>query len=156
MSTSTKRAAAVLGLLAGALFAQAAGAADVGVSIQVGEPGFYGRIDIGNMPRPQLIYAQPVYVQRQPRVVYEPIYLRVPPGHERHWSKHCARYGACGRPVYFVRDEWYRQVYVPRYQQVQRGHEYRREHERHGWHGDDDHDHGRGHERDRRDWRRDR
>ncbi len=125
MSTSTKRAAAVLGLLAGALFAQAAGAADVGVSIRVGEPGFYGRIDIGNMPRPQLIYAEPVYVQRQPRVVYEPIYLRVPPGHERHWSKHCARYGACGRPVYFVRDSWYREVYAP---------QYRREHgERRDW-----------------------
>ena len=26
-------------------------AADVGVSVQVGEPGFYGRIDIGRSPR---------------------------------------------------------------------------------------------------------
>jgi opacity protein-like surface antigen len=33
-------------------------AADVGVSVQVGEPGFYGRIDIGNLPQPWLIYAR--------------------------------------------------------------------------------------------------
>ena len=46
----------------------------------------------------------------------QPIYLRVPPGHEKHWGKHCARYGACGRPVHFVREDWYQTVYVPRYQ----------------------------------------
>ena len=26
----------------------------------------------------------------------------------RHWRKHCARYDACGRPVYFVQEDWYR------------------------------------------------
>jgi len=31
-------------------------AADVGVSISVGQPGFYGQIDIGDFPQPQLIY----------------------------------------------------------------------------------------------------
>jgi hypothetical protein len=36
----------------------AALAADVGVSVQVGELGFYGRIDIGNLPQPRLIYAR--------------------------------------------------------------------------------------------------
>lgn len=130
-----------LGLSLAALASQAA---DVGVSISVGQPGFYGRIELGDMPRPQLIYAEPVYIQRQPRVVYEPIYLRVPPGHERHWGKHCRRYGACGRPVYFVRDDWYRNEYAPRY---------RRDHgDRRDWderrddrRGDDDRGHGRGH-----------
>ncbi len=37
------------------------------------------------------------------------------PGHEKHWRKHCAQYNACGRPVYFVRDDWYNNEYVPRY-----------------------------------------
>ncbi|WP_227106936.1 hypothetical protein [Chromobacterium rhizoryzae] len=129
--------------------------AQAGVSITIGQPGFYGQLSLGGFPPPQLIYPQPVVIQPAP-VAVTPMYLRVPPGHMKDWRRYCGRYGACGRPVYFVRDEWYRQVYVPRYQQVQRGHEYRREHERHGWHGDDDHDHGRGHERDRRDWRRDR
>ena len=42
----------------------------------------------------------------------QPIYLRVPPGHEKHWAKHCAKYNACGQPVYFVRDTYYQQHYV--------------------------------------------
>jgi hypothetical protein len=37
----------------------------------------------------------------------QPVYLWVPPGHRKHWSKHCGRYEACGVPVYFVSDEWY-------------------------------------------------
>jgi hypothetical protein len=35
----------------------------------------------------------------------------VTPGHE----KHCAQYNACGRPVYFVRDDWHYNEYVPRH-----------------------------------------
>lgn len=93
--------------------------AQVGVSISVGEPGFYGQINIGNAPAPQLIYAQPVVIAPAPQFVgVPPIYLRVPPGYAKHWNKHCAQYGACGRPVYFVRDDWYLNRYVPYY----RGH----------------------------------
>jgi len=91
-------------------------ASDVGVSVRVGQPNFYGRIDIGDMPRPQVVYAQPVLVQpAPPGVVVQPIYLRVPPGHAKHWNKHCQRYNACGQPVYFVQESWYTNVYVPRY-----------------------------------------
>lgn len=95
-------------------------AADVGVSVNVGQPGFYGRIDIGNAPPPQVIYAQPIIIQRiaQPP---PPIYLRVPPGHAKKWRKHCQRYDACGRPVYFVRDDWYNNVYVPHYRKTHGG-----------------------------------
>ena len=94
-------------------------AADVGVSVSVGQPGFYGRIDIGNAPPPQVIYAQPIIVQQvhvaQPS---QPVYLRVPPGHAKKWSKHCHKYDACSRPVYFVKDDWYHNVYVPHYRQA--------------------------------------
>ncbi len=91
-------------------------AADAGVSISVGEPGFYGEIQIGSAPRPALIYPQPIIIQPGPvRVVGPPIYLHVPPGHAKNWKKFCARYNACGRPVYFVRDRWYNEVYVPHY-----------------------------------------
>ena len=41
-----------------------------------------------------------------------------PPGHMRHWDRHCHEYEACGRPVYFVDDGWYREVYVPRYREI--------------------------------------
>ena len=103
-------------LIAGAV-AVPASATDVSASIGMSQPGFFGQINIGDFPRPAVIYAEPVWVQRPAKVVYvQPIYLRVPPGHEKHWSKHCARYGACGRPVYFVREDWYQTQYVPRYQ----------------------------------------
>ena len=68
-------------------------------------PGVYGRIDIGNAPPPPLIYTQPVIIQqRAPTAVRQrPLYLHVPPGHAKKWSKHCAAYNACNRPVYFVK-----------------------------------------------------
>jgi len=91
-------------------------AADIDVSVRVGQPNFYGRLDIGAVPRPQVVYAQPIIAQPAPSgVVVQPIYLRVPPGHAKHWNKHCQRYNACGQPVYFVQESWYNNVYVPRY-----------------------------------------
>lgn len=91
-------------------------ATDVGVSIAIGEPGFYGRIDIGTFPQPRVILATPVDIQAVPAgVVRAPLYLRVPPGHEKKWAKHCAEYNACGTPVYFIEDGWYNNVYAPAY-----------------------------------------
>lgn len=93
-----------------------ASAADVGVSINIAQPGFYGRIDVGRMPSPVVIYPQPIIIEQAPvTLMRQPIYLRVPPGHEKHWDKYCRRYNACGQPVYFVQDRWYREVYAPRY-----------------------------------------
>jgi hypothetical protein len=109
-------------LLAGvaAFAALPALAGNVSASIGVSQPGFYGQINIGEFPRPAVIFAQPVWIER-PRKGVQPIYLHVPPGHEKHWSKHCGKYGACGRPVYFVREDWYQTHYAPRYER--RGHE---------------------------------
>lgn len=94
--------------------------ADVGVSVSIGEPGFYGRLDIGGYPQPQVIYRQPIAVERIP-TNRPPIYLHVPPGHAKNWRKHCHEYNACGERVYFVQDSWYNREYVPRYQQQHRG-----------------------------------
>ena len=90
-------------------------AANVDVNINIGQPGYYGRIDIGDFGRPQLIYSEPRVIYRNvpPR---EPIYLHVPPGHAKNWGKHCGKYNACGERVYFVQDRWYEREYVPRYQ----------------------------------------
>ena len=93
-------------------------AADVGVSITVGEPGFYGRIDIGNVSQPRLIYERPmVIIAPAPNVRLQPLYLHVPPGHAKKWKKHCHEYNACGQPVYFVQNNWYSDVYVPQYRE---------------------------------------
>lgn len=106
---------------------------NVGVSVQVNQPGLYGRIDIGSVPTPPvLVYQQPVVVVHTPVAVQQrPIYLHVPPGHEKNWAKHCSKYNACGQPVYFVREDWYQQHYMPAHHQGR----------------DDDHGkgHGRGH-----------
>jgi hypothetical protein len=118
-------------------------ATDVGVSITVGQPGFYGQIDIGTAPPAQLVYARPVVIQRAPEyVAAAPIYLHVPPGHEKHWSKHCAQYNACGRPVYFVRDDWYNNEYVPHYQHEHGGHGHGHGHDK----DEGGHDEGHGHQ----------
>ncbi len=95
--------------------------AQVGISLQVGQPGFYGQLNLGGYdpyPPPQLLYRQPVIVERDGRYLGQPVYMRVPPGHSKNWARYCSRYGACGRPVYFVSDEWYERTYVPRYQRI--------------------------------------
>lgn len=144
MNGILKAAGVVLALCVGT-----ASAADVGVSISIGDPGYYGRLDIGVAPRPALIYAQPVVVGRP--VVYSgaPLYLRVPPGHRNRWEHHCGYYGACGMPVYFVEDGWYDTVYVPAYRE-RHGHWHHDRHDyddRHHGRHDRRHDHDRGHGR---------
>ena len=107
-------------------------AADVGVSVNIGEPGFYGRLDIGNFPQPQVIYSQPMVIERVP-MDRPPIYLRVPPGYAKHWRRHCHEYNACGERVYFVNDNWYQREYAPRYREQYRD----RRDDRHYDRGDD-------------------
>ena len=91
--------------------------AGANVNVIVGgeiSPGVYGRVEIGSAPPPPVFYPQPVTIVRPPRaVVVEPIYLHVPPGHAKHWSRYCRRYDACGRPVYFVRSAEYEPGYRP-------------------------------------------
>ena len=87
-------------------------AADVDVRVIVSgdvRPGIYGRVDLGGAPPPPVVYANPVVIVREPPrpVPVQPIYLHVPPGHAKHWSKHCRKYNACGVPVYFVKSEEY-------------------------------------------------
>lgn len=128
-------------LIAAALAAASATAlaADVDVSVSIGQPNFYGRIDIGDAPQPRLLYREPRLIMRvAPR---DPIYLHVPPGHAKNWRKHCRQYNACGERVYFVQDGWYNQVYVPHYQNRNRGNDH------HDGRGDNHH--GNGHNRGR-------
>ena len=144
--------AAVAGLLAlagGAAHAQAYVNATVGGELA---PGVYGRINIGNAPPPPLPYAEPIIIQR-PAVVMprSPIYMYVPPGHAKNWSKHCSRYNACGQPVYFVQEPprgGYRHHKYDKYDKHDKGHKgdkgHKHREERH-WDGDDrGHGNGRG------------
>ncbi len=122
-------------LLAAPLFAQA----QVGVSINVGEPGFYGQINIGNAAPPPVVYQAPMVVEAPPGGVIEaPLYLRVPEEHHRNWRKFCHQYNACNRKVYFVTEDWYGRTYANHRHEEHEVHE-REEHEH-------DHDHDRDHD----------
>ena len=70
-------------------------AADVGVSVSFNQPGFYGRISIGDFYAPAVIYPQPIPV-RPVYVLPQPVYYHVPPGQVKHRG--------------------YRNVYVPYHQ----------------------------------------
>lgn len=131
---------AALGVIA--LMVGSVQAADVGVSVSISQPGVYGRIDIGRFPQPVLVAQQPIVVMRAPTVVVqpEPVYLWVPPGHRKHWRRYCGQYGACGAPVYFVQDGWYRQnVMAPARYDGNRGHDRGGE-----WQGERGHEGGKG------------
>ena len=137
------------------LAAASAATASAAVTVSIGQPGFYGRIDVGNYPAPELIYAQPVIVERPQYYSARPIYLRVPPGHAKNWSKHCRRYNACNQEVYFVQDSWYNNQYAPRYRQQHARPPMHRPQPQHGRPGPDRHDDrhddrpGKGHGHDR-------
>ena len=140
----------IVAAIAAATFATPALAGDVGVSVSIGQPGFYGHIDIGDFPHPRVIYAHPIVIERGVHRDRPPIYLRVPPGHAKHWSKHCREYNACGERVFFVHDDWYEHEYVPYYQERHRDRhddrqDYRRDDRRDEGRDDDDRGNGKGH-----------
>ena len=121
MKTRTPCSLAIALAVATIAFAPAASSTEVGVSISIGDPGFYGRIDIGTMRPPPVIRENPLLIVPPRRgVILEPLYVRAPPGHQKNWRKFCKRYDACARPVYFVTDDWYEREYAPRYREEHR------------------------------------
>lgn len=93
-----------------------------GVSVRIGEPGFYGRLELGDAPKPVLVSPSPVIIEREHPGT--PAYVYVPAEQQRDWANNCSKYAACGRPVYFVEERWYNDVYVPHYRSK---HEIRKE-----------------------------
>jgi hypothetical protein len=132
------RALLMASAVAAAAFAATSATAqpNVGVSVNINQPGVYGRIDIGNMPPPPVVYAQPRYYGPPPVQVVQPAYLYVPPGHQKNWRKHCHRYNACGQPVYFVKESWVRERYEHEHgRDDDRGHGKKDKHDKHDKHG---------------------
>lgn len=121
----------VFALALGAAAVASAGDVRIGVNVS-GEvaPGVYGEVSIGNT-RPVLVYEQPRIIHQHVHV-QQPVYLHVPPGHAKKWDKHCHKYNACARPVYFVKSPEYRAA---------RGYRHDPRHDRHD-HGHDRKDHG--------------
>jgi hypothetical protein len=122
--------------------------AEVGVSIDFAQPGIHGRIDIGGLPVPRLYFRDPLQISPVRIGVHlDPIYLYVPYDHARRWSRHCREYRACDRPVYFIHEAWYNDVYMPHHGHNEYRHrrEYQHEYDRdYRRRRDHDHDHDRG------------
>jgi hypothetical protein len=131
-------------LLVAALTMGAIGSAmaqpSVGLSIGINEPGVYGQVDIGNLPAPALVAPQPVIIAPG-AVSASPAYLYVPVAEQHNWRRYCRKYDACGKPVYFVREDWVRERYSHEHpgwdhrnapaQHAERRQEERRDRERH-------------------------
>lgn len=140
--------------IAAALLAAVLPAQAQNVSINIGQPGFYGRIDLGNYAPPPVVYVErPVVIEQRARYDVQPVYLRVPPGHRKNWAKHCSRYNACGQRVLFVRDEWYTNSYAPRHREHyrdrddHRGRAVRDDRGHDGKHGRDNDKHAKRHDK---------
>lgn len=88
---------------------------DLGINVILeGEvaPGVYGRVELGNDSRPDIYYREPMIIVSDSKYARSrPVYLHVPPGHAKNWGKHCSKYRACDRPVYFVRSAEYDEHY---------------------------------------------
>lgn len=94
----------------------AIGSAQDAPAAPVGDPGYYGQVDLADNPPPPLVYSTPVVVQPDPYgTVYPPIYLRVPSMYYMNWGAYCGYYNACFYPVFFVQDAWYLNWYGPWY-----------------------------------------
>ena len=88
---------------------------DLGINVVLeGEvaPGVYGRVELGKGSHPAIYYPEPLVIVHEPKYSnYQPVYLHVPPGHAKHWRKHCHKYHACERPVYFIKSVEYAESY---------------------------------------------
>jgi hypothetical protein len=97
ISRTSRLLHAALGVVCGAGIVYAPVQAQTALTLQWGQPGYFGPINLGN----------------------QPLYLRVPMNQARDWGRYCSLYQACNVPVQFVRDDWYRNVYAPRVQAAQ-------------------------------------
>ncbi|HEY8358845.1 MAG TPA: hypothetical protein VIL30_15410 [Ramlibacter sp.] len=107
MAASKRRIEALVAAVALVAGAASAQPADGFRNLTAGGPlrhGVYGRIEVRGTETPPVIY--PKAVTAGEKVVaagMRPVYLYVPPGQVRKWSRFCAKWSACDEPVLFVR-----------------------------------------------------
>ncbi|MEA5391411.1 hypothetical protein VB738_09075 [Cyanobium gracile UHCC 0139] len=125
ISRSSRLLHAALAVVCGAGIVYAPVQAQTSLTVPLGQPGYYGRITIGNLAPPPVLSYRPVIARpsrgsdRWTPSARVPIYLRVPPQQARDWGRYCRLYQACGVPVLFVQDDWYRNTYAPRVRAAQ-------------------------------------
>lgn len=80
----------------------------------IGELNYYGKIDLMEPSKPPVIYSSPRIVDK-PLTGPDAVYLRVPKEHRKDWNWYCGKYDACTQKVFFVKEDWYTEVYSPKY-----------------------------------------
>ncbi len=89
--------------------------------VVIGDPGYYGVLPPLTGYTPQVWNANPIVALGAAIAGLAALYLNVPDYQRNNWRFYCSRYNACNRPVYFVRDNWYRDVYAPQYKKRRPG-----------------------------------
>ncbi len=78
-------------------------AANVGISLTAGQPGYHR---IAMMPAIRTVYLSRCD-RPGPGCRASAIDLHVSHKDAKDWRKHCKKYNACAQPVYFVSESWY-------------------------------------------------
>lgn len=97
ISRSSRLLHAALVVTCGAGIVYAPVRAQTSLTLQLGQPGHFGQIKLGNQAAPPIYGYGPVIVR--------PVDLRVPPDQAQDWGRYCDLYQACNVPVQFVRDD---------------------------------------------------
>jgi len=127
ISRSSRLLHAALVVVCGAGIVYAPVQAQTALTLQLGQPGYFGPINLGNHQAPPPVYGYRAVIvrpdsrgrERWIQAGTQPLYLRVPMNQARDWGRYCGLYQACNVPVQFVRDDWYRNVYAPRVRAAQ-------------------------------------
>ncbi len=126
ISRSSRLLHAALVVACGAGIVYAPVQAQTPLTLQLGQPGYFGPINLGNLAPPPVYSFRPVIVRPDAKRrdgwtqdATRPVHLRVPMNQARDWGRYCGMYQACNVPVQFVRDDWYRDVYAPRVRAAQ-------------------------------------
>ena len=84
-------------------------------AVQAGaDARYFGAVDPAEAGVPLVMYPQPYQAEGARTAGAKAVYLHVRPGDEARWGLNCKQYDACTTPVLFVRESWYRQVYLPK------------------------------------------
>lgn len=83
-------------------------------AVQAGaDARYFGVVDPAEAGVPLVTHLRP-YQSEPGAGAGRVVYLHVRPGEEARWGLACKAYEACATKVLFVRESWYRQVYLPK------------------------------------------
>ena len=118
-------------LLLAALLAASATPAHSVQAVQAGaDARYFGAVDPAEAGTPLVTHRRAYQAESGAKPAGRAVYLHVRPGEEARWGLACKDYAACALPVLFVRESWYRDVYLPKVGAADGREQYYRDHVR--------------------------